>query len=222
MVKTASFKRLILRAVLRQVSPMVIRLVSVSDHMPLPEFHDVFRIILGWNGDLGYIIRVHGQEFNSFLAEDAVESIARVQAAPTGKVPLRLRHLDVWEWDVRVLNIQDGVEGDYPPICVGGRGATPPEFCGGPTGYRLMLKRQREGAAMSDPVWLEASVRMLAEGCPGQSARTWDLLRTVLDEGFQSIDRRLHELGPLQPDRFSLKEANARLSELAQRWRLRP
>ena len=66
MVKTPSFKRLILRAVLRQVSPMVIRLVSVSDHMPLPEFHDVFRMILGWNGDLGYIIRVHGQEFNSF------------------------------------------------------------------------------------------------------------------------------------------------------------
>jgi hypothetical protein len=51
---------------------------------------------------------------------------------------------------------------------------------------------------------------------PGQSERTWDLLRTVLDEGFQSIDRRLHELGPLQPDRFSLKEANARLRELAQ------
>jgi hypothetical protein len=34
--------------------------------MPLPGFHHVFRIILGWNGDLGYIIRVHGQEFNSF------------------------------------------------------------------------------------------------------------------------------------------------------------
>jgi hypothetical protein len=62
MVKTPSFKRLILRAVLRQVSPMVIRLVSVSDQMPLREFHDVFRTILGWNGDLGYIVRVHGQE----------------------------------------------------------------------------------------------------------------------------------------------------------------
>ena len=66
MVKTPSFKRLILRAVLRQVSPMVIRLVSVSDQMPLHEFHDVFRTILGWNGDLGYIVRVHGQEINSF------------------------------------------------------------------------------------------------------------------------------------------------------------
>jgi hypothetical protein len=38
-----------------------------------------------------------------------------------------------------------------------------------------------------------AGVQMFAEGCPDQSARTWDLLRTVLDEGFQSIDRRLRD-----------------------------
>ena len=36
---TVSFKRLILRAVLRHVSSMVIRLISVPDHMDLPEFH---------------------------------------------------------------------------------------------------------------------------------------------------------------------------------------
>jgi hypothetical protein len=53
MVKIPSFKRLILRAVLRQASPMVIRVVSVSDEMPLHEFHDVFRTILRWNSDLG-------------------------------------------------------------------------------------------------------------------------------------------------------------------------
>jgi hypothetical protein len=35
-------------------------------HLPLPDFHDVFRAMLGWNEDLGYISRVHGQEFNSF------------------------------------------------------------------------------------------------------------------------------------------------------------
>ena len=37
---------------------------------------------------------------------------------------------------------------------MGGRGAAPPESCGGPTGYRLMLKRQQEGAAMFDPTRL--------------------------------------------------------------------
>jgi hypothetical protein len=47
---------------------------------------------------------------------------------------------------------------------------------------------------MSDPVRLEAGVQMLAEGCPGQSRRTWDLLRPVLDEGFHNID---HILDPV-------------------------
>jgi hypothetical protein len=66
MNETTSFKRLILRAVLREVSPMVIRLVSASDQVDLPQFHEIFSAILGWSGDLGYLISVHGQEFNSF------------------------------------------------------------------------------------------------------------------------------------------------------------
>jgi hypothetical protein len=60
------FKRLILRAVLREVSPMVIRLVSVSDHLDLPDFHDVFQTLLGWSGDLGYNFRIHGQDYTGF------------------------------------------------------------------------------------------------------------------------------------------------------------
>ena len=220
MADTISFKRLILRAVLRQVSPMVIRLISVSDQMPLPEFHDVFRAILGWNGDLGYIIRVHGQEFNSFRRKMRSKALHEFKLHGQEKFLYVCDTLHMWEWDVRVLDIQASVEGDRAPVCVGGRGAAPPEFCGGPTGYRLMLKRQREGAAMSDPVRLEGGIQMLAEACPGQPADTWDLLRTVLGEGFQSIDRRLHELGPLRPERFSLQEANERLSALVQgrRW----
>jgi hypothetical protein len=126
----------------------------------------------------------------------------------------------LWEWDVRVLDIQDGVDGDHTPVCIGGRGAAPPEFCGGPIGYRLMLKRQREGAATSDPARLEAGILMLAAAYPDRPAGTWDILRTALSDGFRSIDRRLHELGPLQPERFSQQEANARLHDLVQARRL--
>ena len=219
-VDTISIKRLILRAVLRHVSPMVIRLISVSDHLPFPEFHDVFRAILGWNGDLGYIIRVHGQEFNSFRRKTRSKALYEFKLHRQETFLYVCDTLHMWEWDVRVLDILDGVEGDHMPVCVGGRGATPPECCGGPTGYRLMLKRQREGTAMSDPVVLEAGIQMLAEACPDQPPGTWNLLRTALEEGFQSIDRRLKELGPLQPDRFDLQEANARLSELGQGRRL--
>jgi hypothetical protein len=66
MINRTPFKRLILRAVLYHVSPMVIRQVSVSDQVSLPEFNDIFCAILGWGGNLGYIFRVHAQEFNSF------------------------------------------------------------------------------------------------------------------------------------------------------------
>ena len=65
-----------------------------------------------------------------------------------------------------------------------------------------MLKRQREGATMSDPVRLEAGIQMLVEACPDEPMDRWDLLRTVWDEAFQSIDQRLKEQGPLEPERF--------------------
>jgi hypothetical protein len=84
-----------------------------------------------------------------------------------------------------------------------------------------MLKRQRDGTAMSDPVLLEAGIRMLADACPDQPSQTWNLLRTVVDDGFQSIDRRLKDLGPFQPDWFNSREANERLSVLMQRRRSR-
>ena len=66
MSATIPFKRLILRAVLRGVSPMVARLISVSEDTELSDLHDVFQQVLGWSGDLGYSFRIHGQEFNSF------------------------------------------------------------------------------------------------------------------------------------------------------------
>jgi hypothetical protein len=83
-----------------------------------------------------------------------------------------------------------------------------------------MITRQREGAAMSDPVQLEAGIQLMAEACPNQPEGTWDLLRSVLNEGFESIDRRLKKLGPMEPDRFSVQEANARLNTLALSRRL--
>src|SRR6202051_3957301 len=109
MVKTPSFKRLILRAVLRQVSPMVIRLVSVSDQMPLHEFHDVFRTILGWNGDLGYIVRVHGQEVNSFRRKTRSKALHELKLHRQEKFLYICDTLHMWEWDVRVVDIQAAV-----------------------------------------------------------------------------------------------------------------
>jgi hypothetical protein len=217
MVDTASFKRLILRAVLRRVSPMVIRLISVPDYLELPQFHEVVHAILGWSGNLGYILRIHCQEFNSFRRKTRSKALHEFKLHRQEKFLYICDTLHMWEWDIRVLDIQEGAENDHAAVCLGGRGAAPPEFCGGPTGYRLMLKRQGRDATLCDPSLREAGIQMLAEACPEKGAGTWDLLRSALEEGLQSIDRRLEESGPLQPERFNLVESNERLAELQRR-----
>jgi hypothetical protein len=200
---------------------MVIRLIAVPDCMQLADFHKVIRAILGWESDLGYIVRVHGQEFNSFRRKTRSKALCELKLHKQEKFLYVCDTLHMWEWDVRVIDIEEGTEGDDLSVCLGGRGAAPPEHCGGPTGYRLMLKRQDDGPAMSDPLLLAAGIELFAEARPDQSPASWDLLRSTLDEGFRSIDRRLKECGPLQPERFSLSEANERLAELQQGGRLR-
>jgi len=217
MTITIPFKRLILRAVSRQVSPMIIRLISVPDHLELPKFHNVMRAILGWDGDLGYIIRLHGQEFNNFRRKARSKALHEFKLYRQEKFLYNCDTLHMWEWDVRVVDIQEGAEHDHTAICLGGRGAAPPEFCGGPTGYRLMLKRQRREAALCNPSLREAGIQVLAEACPEEPAETWDLLRITLEEGLRSIDRRLEEFGPLEPERFNVAEANERLAALNER-----
>jgi len=111
---------------------MVIGLVSVPDDMNFPEFHQVIRAILGWNGDLEYIIRVHGQEVNSFRRKTRSQALHELKLRRQEKFLYICDTLHLWEWDIRVLDIEDGVEGDHVSRCLGGRGAAPREHCGGP------------------------------------------------------------------------------------------
>lgn len=220
MIPQTPFKRLILRAVLHNVNPMVIRVVAVPDYLDLPDFDDVFRTILGWDG-LGFIFRVHGQECNSSRRRTRSKTLRDFQLRPQDKFLYTCGAINLWEWEFRLLDLETGADGDAAPLCLGGRGASPPEHCGGPTGYRLMLKRQKAGESMCTPAQVESVIGMLSASDPDRPTSTWDILRNVLDDGFQSIDQRLQQYGPLEPDRFSLKEANQRLAKLVERGRFR-
>ena len=216
------FKRLILRAVLHKVSPMVIRVLAVPDYLDLSRFDEVFRTVLGWDG-LGFSFRIHGQEFSSFLRRTRTrrKTLRDFQLRPRETFLYTCGGIDLWEWEFRLLDSEAGGNGDEAPLCLTGRGAAPPEYCGGPTGYRLMLKRQKEGESMGTPAQVEAVIAMLTAAHPNRPPSTWDILREVMDDGLRSIDQRLEQYGPLEPQRFSLKEANQRLAKLVERGRYR-
>jgi hypothetical protein len=162
---------------------------------------------------MGSILRAHGQEFNSFRRKTRSHALHEFKLHRQEKFLYVSGTLHRWEWDVQVLDIEDGAEKDIP-VCLGGRGAAPPEFCGGPTGYRLMLKRQREGRAMLSPEIVEAGIQLLNQSSPDTPSSRWEQLRTAVDDCLVSLDARLKESGPLQADRFSLQEANERLDLL--------
>src|SRR5271157_3216055 len=81
--------RLTLRVVLLKVSPLVARLISVSDDLSLEELHDVLQLVLGWSGQAFYNFRIHGQEIGRQRLANPPP--ARVPASTPRKVPIHLR-----------------------------------------------------------------------------------------------------------------------------------
>jgi Plasmid pRiA4b ORF-3-like protein len=199
---------------------MVILVVTIPDYLDLPDFDEAFRTVLDWDG-LGFSLRVHGQEFHSFRRATRSKTLRDFYLRPRETFLYTCGAIDLWEWEFRLLDQQAGADGDNLPLCLGGRGAAPPEHCGGPTGYRLMLKRQKEGESMHTPAQVETLIGVLSAAHPDRPLSSWDILRKALDEGLQSIDRRLEQFGPLEPARFSLQEVNQRLAKLVERGRFR-
>jgi hypothetical protein len=78
---------------------------------------------LGWRGDLGYLLRVHGQEFNSFRRKTQSKAFHELKLHRQEKFLYICDTLHLWEWDVRVVDLEAGVTGNHLPICVGGTGA---------------------------------------------------------------------------------------------------
>jgi len=218
-IHSSPFKRLVLRGVLNDVSPIVARVFSIADDVEITDLHDIFLSMLGWQHDLGFMIRVHGQEFNSYQRRSRGKRLRDFQLRRQEKFLYICNTLDLWEWEIRVLDIQEGNSDERNPECLEGRGAAPPEHCGGPRGYRLMLKRQAAGPQISDPTTIAASMQLLAQVYSEETDIDWQFFEEVVTTGWKSVEERLARTGPLTPTRFSRKEANERLASLMQQRR---
>ena len=96
-------KRIVLRAVLKGVSPLVARVLSVPDSLALTHFHAAFLAVLGWRSDPDFIIRVHGQQFASLRRRSRGMRLRDLQLRRQETFLYICNLLDLWEWEVRVL-----------------------------------------------------------------------------------------------------------------------
>jgi len=211
--------RMLLRCVLKDVSPLVARVFWVPDDLEIWDLHDVFLAMLGWDDGPDFIIRIHAQEFASFRRSSRGKRLRDFRLRRQEKFLYICDTLDMWEWEVRVLDVEETSFEDATPVCIKGRGGAPPLLCGGPTGYRLMLRRQQVGPGLTDPAFVSASVKLLAEAYQDELGVDLQVFEDAVNEGWKSVEERLARCGPLAPTDFSLNETNERLALWAQRRR---
>lgn len=132
-----------LRVTLREVTPVVVRVVDVPSSTTLAELHELLQAALGWTDSHLHEFVVGEQRYgvpDDGGFDDDFEPPVRDEAGARLK-DLGARFVysydfgDGWIHDVEVL-----ARGGDQPGCVYGEGMCPQEDCGGPSGYAEMLE----------------------------------------------------------------------------------
>jgi len=94
--------------------------ISVPDEIEITDLHDVFLSMLGWTYDPGFSIRIHGQEFNSFQRRSRGKRLRDFQLQRQEKFLYTCDTLDLWEWEIRVLDMPEALQKKMRPSVWGG------------------------------------------------------------------------------------------------------
>jgi Plasmid pRiA4b ORF-3-like protein len=121
----------VLRVVVRDVSPLIMRRVIVDVNTTLAALDDVLRSAFGWPRDTHGRFRVHGCWFGSSSpAGDDRGTTLDVFGLRVGeRFVYRHDAAGSWVHDIRVEAVRRHATRETVPRCVGGRRAVPPAWC---------------------------------------------------------------------------------------------
>lgn len=167
-----------LRVTLCDVQPPVVRIIDVPADSVLPELHQLLQSAIGWTNS----------HLHQFMAGDVCYATATIESPEDiqdeTSVPLTalgntFEYLydfgDGWEHIVEVLGA-----GGPEPGCRYGEGDCPPEDCGGPPGYAVLVE------ALADPSHPDHA-----------ELRSWVGERTRFDQA--KVDSQVRDTAGLAP-----------------------
>lgn len=146
-----------LKITLKRSQPPIWRRIQVPDTMTLGALHRVIQAVMGWEDDHMHAFEIKDMRLaakSPFGDGDTGWGIADEDMVPLGRAIQRKSQKftycydfgDNWDHEILVEAIEaPAPEGQYP-ICLKGKGACPPEDCGGLWGYYEMLEALRDPA----------------------------------------------------------------------------
>src|SRR3954469_3483816 len=135
-----------IKITLKNSKPPIWRRVIVRADMPLPRFHSVIQIVMGWTNS--HLYQFHAgenrystpnPEFSDMAGDDELDendyTVADVLPAPRKKLIYEYDFGDSWYHEVLVEKVLPPDPSFKHPLCLAGENACPPEDCGGIWGY---------------------------------------------------------------------------------------
>jgi hypothetical protein len=130
-----------LKITLRGASkPQVWRRVLVPADSTLLDLHGVIQQAMGWDDYHMHVFSTGRQEYGSpdpelGHASDRKVRLSQVLTKPGDRLRYTYDFGDDWEHDIVLEETRAAVPGETYPSCAAGKGACPPEDCGGAWGY---------------------------------------------------------------------------------------
>ncbi|MBZ0232181.1 MAG: plasmid pRiA4b ORF-3 family protein [Deltaproteobacteria bacterium] len=134
---------------IREIEPPIWRSIELSGTSTLEDLHYAIQAAMGWTNSHLHQFVIGSKQYGAPEMDDAGlldERRFRVQdvLGPRASCVYEYDFGDGWEHDVSVTSVTPA-DRRVQPRCTAGERACPPEDCGGPGGYAVML------AALADP-----------------------------------------------------------------------
>ena len=157
-------KRFQIKVTLMHVRPPIWRRLRVPGYLTLGDLHKVLQVAMGWQNMHLHDFAIDGVYYGPILeAEDSealqdekhveLQSVLREEGA---RGLYRYDFGDDWWHQIEVERIETVPASEAGIVCMAGRRAGPPEGCGGPPGYAMLMQALRRRAEPAFRDWIES------------------------------------------------------------------
>ena len=202
-----------LKIVLRDVTPMIWRRLLVTNTTTIADLHAFIQIAMGWEDLHLHQFRIYGKAYGiyrdggmTFADNPHQVRLADFRLRAGERLLYEYDFGDGWQHDIWLERILPHPSTQDYPVCSAGGGDCPPEDCGGPAGYRALLRDLTSWDAVeifeSDMSLIVERVLAFANGGPRP---------TTDDLDFMDALERLQEREEWLPTVFDRRTVNRAL-----------
>jgi Plasmid pRiA4b ORF-3-like protein len=159
-----------LRIVMRGISPLIWRRLLVRRDTTLAQLHDILQFLFDWSGEHLHEFHIYGKDYGSNGADTRDVRLSDFRLHPGERFRYVYDFGAYWQCDIRLEASLPASAKRFYPVCIGGKGAAPPEHCRSPWAYMEMMDDYRHPPL--DATWVAAeAVRAVLEAAPQSSIR---------------------------------------------------